>query len=72
MEKKLKKKCYVLQLMGSARFMASSLPNFANNLSEAIHRIHVNSDAVAKNVKHVELNISIATVFLNTHFFKMI
>ena len=47
--------------------MASSLPNPVNRLAEGIHRIrckfgHDNK----KYLKHVELNISIATVFLNT------
>ena len=43
---------YKLQFIDSARFMASSLSNLVNNLFEGIHR----------NVKTVELNISIATV----------
>ena len=30
---------YLLQFINSARFMASSLSNFVNNLSEGIHRI---------------------------------
>ena len=30
---------YILQFIGSARFMASSLSNLVNNLSEGIHRI---------------------------------
>ena len=30
---------YILQFIDSARFMASSLSNLANNLSEEIHRI---------------------------------
>ena len=40
LEKKLEKKIsYILQFIDSARFMASSLSNFVNNLSEGIHRI---------------------------------
>ena len=31
--------CYVLQLIGSAKYMASSLSNVVNNLSDGIHRI---------------------------------
>ena len=50
--------------------MASSLSNLVNNLSEGIHR--VNTDMMIKNVKLVELNISIATVFLNIKTLKMI
>ena len=34
-----KNKSYILQFIGSARFMASSLSNLANNLSEGLHRI---------------------------------
>ena len=56
MEEKLQKTSHRLQFIDSARFMASSLSNLVNNLFEGIHR----------NVKTVELNISIATVFLNT------
>ena len=40
MENKLQKNIsYMLQFIGSARFMASSLSNLVNNLSEKIHRI---------------------------------
>ena len=40
MEKKLQKYIYyILQFIDSARFMASSLSNLVNNLSEGIHRI---------------------------------
>ena len=35
-------------------------------------KLNVNSDMVIKNVKHVELNISIATVFLNIKSLKMV
>ena len=37
MEKKLQKISYMLQFIDSARFMASSLSNLVNNLSEGIH-----------------------------------
>ena len=40
MEKKLPKNIsYLLQFIDSARFMASSISNLANNISEGIHRI---------------------------------
>ena len=52
--------------------MASSLSNLVNNLSEGINRIKCNLDTKKKNVKLVELNISIATVFLNTKILKKI
>ena len=35
-------------------------------------KLNVNTDTMIKNVKHVELNISIATVFLNTQILKII
>ena len=34
--------------------------------------LNVNSDRIIKDVKHVELNLSIATVFWNTQTLKMI
>ena len=40
MEKKLQKNIsYILQFIDRARFMASSLSNLVNNLSEGIHKI---------------------------------
>ena len=45
--------------------MASSLSNLVNNLSEGIHRIKCKYGHDDKNVRLVELNISIAAVFLN-------
>ena len=50
--------------------MASSLSNLVNNLSKG--ELNVNSDTMIKNVKHVEVNISILTVFYNTQILKMI
>ena len=52
--------------------MANSLSNLVNNLSEGIIELNVNLDTMIKNVKHVELNISIATVFSNIQTLKMI
>ena len=34
--------------------------------------LNINSDTMIKNVKHVELNVSIVTVFLNKQILKMI
>ena len=74
----------MLQFIDSASFMESSLSNLLNSLSEGIHKIkckygqdefiklNVNMDKMIKNVKIVELNISIATVFLNIAFLKVI
>ena len=56
----------------------------ANNLWQAHYQIlsitflkefielNVNSDRMIKNVKHVELNVSIGTVFLNIQTLKVI
>ena len=46
--------------------MGSSLSNLVNNLSEGIRRIKCKYGHDDKNVILAELNISIATVFLNT------
>ena len=61
----------MFQLIDNARFKASSSSNLVNNLSERIHRIKCKFGHNNKNVKHVKLNISIATVFLNTQTLKM-
>ena len=63
---------YILQFIDSARFIASSLSNTVNNRFEGINRIKYKYGHDEKNVKHVELNISIATVFWNTQILKMI
>ena len=52
--------------------MTSSLSNLVNNLSEGIHRFKCKFGHDDKNVKLVELNISIATVFLNKQTSRMI
>ena len=57
---------YILQFIDSTRFMGSLSSNLANNISEVIQRIKCKSRHSDTNVKRVELNISIATVFLNT------
>ena len=38
MEKKIQKMSYIWQFIDSSRFMASSLSNIVNNLSEGIHK----------------------------------
>ena len=52
--------------------MASLLLNLVNNLSEVIPRTKLNTDMIIKNMRLVELNISIATVFLNIQTLKII
>ena len=63
---------YILQFIDSTRFIASSssilLIMFLNHFIE----LNVNSDTMMKDVIHVVLNISIATVFLNRKILKMI
>ena len=49
-------------------FMTSSL----SNISEGIHRIKCRFGHNDENVKHVELNIGLATIFLNTQILKKI
>ena len=46
--------------------MASSSSSLVNNLSEGIHKLKCKFGQDDKNVKHVESDISIATVFSNT------
>ena len=45
--------------------MARSLSSLVNNLSKGLHRIKCELRHHEKNLEHVELNISIATAFLN-------
>ena len=63
---------YILQIIDSARFMTRSLSNPADNLSDGILKLNKNTDMMIKNAKFSELNISIATVFLNPQTLKMI
>ena len=63
---------YISQFIDSARFMAISLSNLVNSLSEGIHRIKCKFGRDKKNVKLMELNISIATVFSNIQTSKII
>ena len=71
-EEIIKNISYILQFIDSARFMASSLSNLFNNFSPGINRIKCKYGHDDKNVKHAELNINIATVFLNIQTLKMI
>ena len=73
MEKKLKIYIsYILQFIDSARFLVSSFHILSIIFLKEFIELNVNSDTMIKNVKHMELNISIATVFLNTQFLKTI
>ena len=62
---------YILQFIDNTRCKASS-SNLVNNLSDRIHNIKCKHGHEVKNVKLVELNISIPTVFLNTQILEMI
>ena len=52
--------------------MGSSLTNLDNNLAEEIHRVTCKFRHDDKKMRLVELNISIATVFLNAQILKII
>ena len=55
---------YILQIIDSAKFMASSLSNLVNNISEKFIELNVNLDLMLKN--------AIATVYLNTQILENI
>ena len=59
-------------MIDSARFMAISLLNLANNLVEGIHKIKCKYEHDDQNVKVAELNTSIVNALLNTQTLKMI
>ena len=64
---------FKLQLIDSARFTASSLSNFVNNLAEKIHKkLNVNMDMIMENVKRLKLNTKTASAALNTQTLNMI
>ena len=63
---------YILQFNRSAGFMACSLSNLVNNLSKRLHRIQCKLGHDDKKCKILKLNISIATVLLNTQILKII
>ena len=63
---------YRLQFMDSTNLMASSLSNLVNNLSEGIHKIKCKDEHDEFDMKLVQLNIKIASTFLNTQALKMI
>ena len=56
---------YISQFTDSARLMASSLSNLANNFLKEFIELNVHADMMINNMKLTELNISVATVFLN-------
>ena len=52
--------------------MASWLSNLVNNLSEGVHRVKCKFGHCDKKSETLELNISIATVFVTIQVLKMI
>ena len=63
---------YRLQFIDSLRFMTSLLSNLVNNLAEEISKIKWKYGHNNKNVKLVELNKKIASIFLNKQSLKII
>ena len=60
----------MLLLIDSTRFMASSLSNLSIIFLKEFIELNVNVIIMIENVKLVELNMSIATVFSNTQINK--
>ena len=52
--------------------MASSLSNLVTNLAEGIHKIKCKYGHDYKKCKFVEINVKIATAFLNTQTLEII
>ena len=73
MEKKLQKmhlayyKLLIAQDLWQAHYQILSI-----NVLKKLIELNVSLDMTVKNVKHVELNISIATIFLNIQTLKII
>ena len=55
---------YILQLIDGAKFMASSLPNLANNLSEGMHKIKCKFEHDEKSCKPCEIKYKCCDCFL--------
>ena len=79
MQRNLKTISYRFQFTDSAIFMASSSwynHNLNNNLLiillKKFVKLNVNTGMIIENVKHVEVNTKIASVFLNTEALKLI
>ena len=70
MEKKLQKISYILQFIDSARFMASSLSNLVNNLSEGIHRIKCKYEHDDKRCETCGIKYKYCDCFLEYTSFK--
>ena len=64
---------YILEFIDNVRFMGNSLSILLIIFLKEFIELNVNTEAMTKNVKQVELNISIATIsiFLNTQILKI-
>ena len=62
----------MLQFINSTRFMVSHYQIVSIIFLKEFIELNVNMDAMIRNVKHVELNISITTVLLNIQILKTI
>ena len=71
LETKLQEISYMLQFIGSARFMAHYQTLSMIFLKELL-KLNVNMGTVVKNVKFQELSINIPTALLNKQTLKMI
>ena len=56
---------YILQFIDSAIFIASSLSNLVIIFVKELIELNVNTNMITENVRLVDLNISMATAFLN-------
>ena len=65
-------KSYVLQFIDSARFIGSYYQISSTIFLKKFIELNVNVGKIINNVKHVGLNITIVTVFLNRKTLKMI
>ena len=63
---------YKLKFVDNARFMASSLSNLVNSLTNEFIKLNVKVKMIIKFVKRVELKTKILFAFLNAQTLKMI
>ena len=72
MERKLQRIYDILQFIEVQDLSQVHYQMLPINFPKKFIELNVNLDTMIKNVKHVELNISIAIVFLNTQILKII
>ena len=64
--------CHILQFTDSASLWQVHYQILSIIFLREFIKLNVNLDMMIKNLKHLELNVSIGTVFLNTQNLKMI